>query len=214
MNSNTPSSFILLGAGGHAKVLLSLGESLGINIIGVCDPELACQSISRWRGLHVLGKDEVLEDYSPSDISLINGIGKTPGNHHRKAIYEKWHKRGFVFTPLIHPTAWVADSVSLSDGVQVMAGAVVQPDCLVGINTIVNTRAAIDHDSNIGDNVHIAPGAVLCGGVIIGNDSFVSAGAIIAPGVTVGERSLIAAGTSVVRNVANDGVIMPSKERN
>jgi sugar O-acyltransferase (sialic acid O-acetyltransferase NeuD family) len=202
MRKKTP--FILLAAGGHAKVLLSLAEALVLPIKGVCDPELAKQGVTSWRGLAVLGGDEILETLKPKEVFLINGIGQTVGNDARQQLYIKLRGKGFSFPPLVHPSAFVARKTKLADGVQVMAGAMIQPDCTIGENTIVNTRASIDHDVTIGAHVHIAPGATLCGNAYISDGAFIAAGSIVGPGVRVGNAAVLGAGAALVRNLADN----------
>ena len=192
---------ILLGAGGHAKVLLSLATALGCQLAGVCDPELARQGVRKWRGLPVLGGDDALATLAPADVCLVNGIGQKIGVTTRRRLYEQLRARGFRFPALVHPAAWVATEARLADGVQVMAGAVLQADCEIGENTIINTRASVDHDACIGAHVHVAPGATVCGGARIAAGAFIAAGATIIQGVRIGESAVVGAGVTAVREL-------------
>ena len=194
---------ILLGAGGHAKVLLALVLAADYKVIGVCDPQLAVQRQVEWRGVPLLGSDEVLSTLDPSSVALINGIGQLVGGGHVRALaFRKMREMGFHFLPLVHPTAWVAPGVSLAEGSQVMAGAIIQPDCEIGENTIINTCASIDHDCIIDDNVHVAPGATLCGGVHVGAKAFIGSGATVVQGVRVGAGAVVGAGVTLTRDLA------------
>lgn len=191
----------LIGAGGHARVLQELAQASGRQFLGVCDPHLASQGETTWRGLPVLGGDEALEEIDPSSVGLVNGIGQLVGSQARRDLYERLNTAGFTFPPLVHPAAWVACSATLSEGVQVMAGAIVQPDCRVNRNVIINTRASVDHDCVIGQHVHIAPGATLCGGVQVGEGAFIGAGAVIIQGIRVGVGAVVGAGVILTRDL-------------
>jgi UDP-perosamine 4-acetyltransferase len=199
---------IILGAGGHAKVLLALVRLTGLDIIGVCDPTLARQGASDWRGVAVLGSDEFLQSIDPKTCFLINGIGQIVGGHRRESIFANWKKLGFHFPTLIHPNAYVDSSAMLGDGAQIMAGVNIQADVKIGQNCIVNTRASIDHDCVIEDNVHIAPGAVLCGGVHVGSRGFIAAGATVVQDITVGASAVVGAGVTLVRNLASGQTVI------
>jgi UDP-perosamine 4-acetyltransferase len=201
----------MIGAGGHAKVLHALAMALGHNIVGVCDPQLVQQGQSHWRGVPVLGGDEALAQFDPSTLGLINGIGQLVGSQARKAMYERLRQAGFSFPTLVHPAAWIAASATLAQGVQVMAGAVVQPDCCIGENSIINTHASIDHDCVIGAHVHIAPGATLCGGIRVLDGAFIAAGATLIQGVTVGLEAVVGAGSILMRDLAANQVILGSR---
>ena len=204
---------ILLGGGGHAKVLLALATSMGHVVAGVCDPRLVSIGVREWRGLPILGDDEILTSMNPDSHGLINGLGQMPGQDVRQRLYERWHKEGFCFPVLVHSFAWVAEDTKLADGVQVMAGAVVQPDCDIGANSTINSGANIDHDTKIGAHVHIAPAAVVCGHVTIGEGAFVGSGATVTQGIQIGRGAVLGAGVACVRNVAEGEVIMPAEVR-
>jgi len=192
---------ILLGAGGHAKVVLSLARAAGWAMLGVCDPELARQGVREWRGLRVLGGDQALADVDPADVGLLNGIGQVMGGGARQRLFDELAPRNFRFPVLVHPAASVDPTATLGDGVQVMAGAIVQADTRIGQNTIVNTRASVDHDCVIGSHAHIAPGATLCGAVHVEGGAFVGAGATVVQGLRIGSLAFVAAGAVLIRDL-------------
>lgn len=192
---------VLLGAGGHARVLAALARAAGHPVLGVCDPTLAADAISCWEGLDVLGGDDALDRLTPDRVTLALGIGQLATGTLRERLYAAWCARGYDFPALVHPNAWVAPGVVLGDGVQVMAGAVIQPGCEIGDNSIVNTRACIDHDCHIGRDVHIAPGVTLCGTVTVENGAFIGAGATVIQGLHIGGRAVVGAGVTLVRNL-------------
>lgn len=188
---------IILGAGGHAKVLLEILRQTKADIAGVCDPALASEHVIEWRGLKVLGADEAVLQWDPQSTILVNAIGQLPRKSGRFELYRQWQSRGYRFATLVHPSCVHAQDAILEEGVQLMAGAILQPDVHIGVNTVINTGAKIDHDCRIGAHVHIAPGAVLCGGVVLSDHVFVGAGAVIVPGVHIGPGAIIGANTTV-----------------
>ncbi|MCH9689372.1 MAG: NeuD/PglB/VioB family sugar acetyltransferase [Gammaproteobacteria bacterium] len=204
---------ILLGAGGHAKVLLSLLQLLDFSIVGVCAPELNMKDISSWRGVRVLEENLILDEYQADEIVLVNAIGQQPKQDVRIRVFERFKTQGYYFPSLIHPLACVDTTVSLSEGVQVMASVTIQADTQVGMNTILNTGSNIDHDVFVGDHAHVAPGAVLCGGVHIEKRAFVGSGAVLAQGIRVGEAACIGAGSSIVRDVMPGKKVIPAAVR-
>jgi sugar O-acyltransferase (sialic acid O-acetyltransferase NeuD family) len=199
---------VLLGAGGHARVLVALAHAAGHSMLGVCDPMLAADGITRWENLDVLGDDNALDRMPPDRVALVLGIGKLATSNSRERLYTTWRARGYDFPAFVHPSAWIAPSVVLCDGVQVMAGVVIQPGCSIGENSIVNTRAGIDHDCIIGRDVHVAPGATLCGNVTIEDGAFIGAGATVIQGIRVGARAVIGAGVTLVKNIKMESTII------
>ncbi|WP_108124484.1 acetyltransferase [Saccharospirillum mangrovi] len=191
------SALILLGAGGHAKVLADLINACGERILGVCDPQLAQSGASHWRELAILGDDRAVFGFEPNQVQLVNGLGG-PG---RNAVMQQFAAKGYRFATLVHPRAVIGSGVELGEGVQIMAGAIVQADTAIGAHCIINTGAQIDHDGRLGRDVHLAPSAVLAGDVTLGDGVFVGPGAVIGRGVTVGDRAVIGAGTTVLKSL-------------
>lgn len=205
---------ILLGAGGHARVLLALVRSIDRTLLGVCDPALQEQGRCDWEGLPVLGGDDVLDRLGPEQADLVLGVGQLARSGLRSRLYAAWRARGYAFPPLVHPAAWVAPDVALSDGIQIMAGAVVQPGCTLGTNVIVNTHASVDHDCRIGHDIHLAPGATLCGSVTVDDGAFIGAGATVIQGLRIGARAVVGAGVTLVRDLAPTTTILGAANRN
>lgn len=191
---------IIVGAGGHGRVLLDLAHELGRDVLGFVDnnPSLWSQSCG---GVHVLGGDDVIERMAPSAVELVNGVGSIAQPELRARVHARLNGLGFVFATLCHPRASVAASAHLEAGVQVMAGAVVQSGARLAEDVIVNTGAIVEHDCVVGTHSHIAPRAVLCGEVEVGAMVHVGVGACVVQRLRLGEKSLVAAGAVVVADV-------------
>ena len=204
---------IILGAGGHAKVLIGALRLQSIEILGIvdADPEKKNQLLL---GVLVLGGDSEIMKYPVEKIQLVNGIGSVRVNPLRRQLFERFKSKGYRFASIVHPSAIIADDVVLSEGAQIMAGAVIQAGCHIGINAVINTGSVVDHDSHIGDHAHIAPGATLSGGVRVGENAHVGTGATVIQGIKIGRNSLVAAGAVVIRDVPDDTTVagVPAKE--
>lgn len=195
MNNSIGRKKILIGAGGHSKVLndiLTLNDEF---IDYVCDRKIS----TVYTNFEKIEEEEI-KKFDKNSVSIINGIGMLPGQNKRIEIYKKFTSIGFTFETLIHKNSIISESAIISDGVQVLAGAIIGPNSFVGSNSIVNTKASIDHDCNIGSSVHIAPGAIICGDVEIGDNTFVGAGSIIVNGSKINSNSIIKAGELVYNN--------------
>ncbi len=193
-------SVIIIGSGGHAKVLISVLKLLNINILGITD--LVADKIdNRTNGISILGNDNKILDYSPDSIELVNGIGSVSSTEKRKNIYVKFKDYGYSFANVIHPSAMIMNEVQLGMGVQIMAGAIVQPGCVIGDNSIINTGAIVEHDCIISEHVHVAPGAVLSGGVHIGAMTHIGTSASVIQGVEIGQATVVGAGAVVVADI-------------
>lgn len=205
--SPNPRPVIILGGGGHARVLASSLRRLGREVRGcvVADP---ATETGPGMGIAVLGGDPVLAEIDRAAVELVLGLGSLRPGARRVGLFEDLSRQGWRFATVVDPSAVVAEEVFLGDGVQAMAGAVIQPGCRLGRNVIVNTRAALDHDCRIGDHAHLAPGVTLSGGVEVGADAHLGTGAVAIQGRRIGARSLVAAGAVVVRDVPDGAVVM------
>jgi sugar O-acyltransferase (sialic acid O-acetyltransferase NeuD family) len=204
---------IILGAGGHSKVLIDALRLQSVEIIGLVDADPNKKG-QRLMGVPIIGSDEEVMMYSPQKIRLVNGIGSVRVNLLRRQLFEKFKSKGYQFEKVVHPSAIIGAGITLSEGAQVMAGAIIQAGSRIGMNSIINTGSSVDHDCLIGNHAHISPGAVLSGGIVVGENAHIGTGAVVIQGVQIGDNSLVAAGAVVIRNVLNDEMVagVPARE--
>lgn len=196
----TPSpSVLVIGAGGHAKVLLAALGRLGRTVAGFVDAKGQGTGPG---GLPVLGDDDWLLAQGPERFVLVNAIGSTGSTALRGRVFQRFKAAGFQFLTVADPQALVEPDCRMGEGAQILKGAMVQPGVEIGANAIVNTGAIIDHDCRIGANAHIAPGCVLSGGVEIGDGSHLGTGSVVREGISIGQNAIIGAGSVVVSPVA------------
>lgn len=191
---------IVVGAGGHGKVVVATLEAAGHRVAEVWDDDP-----ERW-GAELLGvpvRGPVAERAAGSEgRPAVLGIGD---NRTRKRLAAELP---LVWIPAVHPSAVVHPSVSLGAGTVVFAGAVIQPDTALGRHAIVNTGATVDHDGRIGDFVHLGPGVHLAGDVQVDEGALLGVGVAVIPGRTVGAWSTVGAGAVVTRDVAPHDTVL------
>jgi UDP-perosamine 4-acetyltransferase len=191
---------VVIGAGGHAKVVVDLLRARAdyeiVGCLGAGSDSVA--------GVPVLGGDDLLPSLRRDGVTCVAlGIGD---NAVRTRLGREAVSKGFEAPALIHPRAVVASSVQIGRGSVVMAGAVVNPDASIGDFCIVNTLACIEHDCALGEGAHVAPRAALAGGVQLGEHAFMGVGSCAIPGRKVGARAVVGAGAAVVADIADDVV--------
>lgn len=182
---------IIYGGGGHGKALIDLLRSLGeYTVLGVVDDGLPPGASVM--GAPVLGGQAVLAELQRRGARLaVNAVGGIGNLSVRVKVFEQLAQAGFSCPALVHPTAFVEASASLSDGVQVFPHAYVGSEARLGFGVIVNTAAVISHDCVLGDYTNISPGALLAGEVHTG------AGTLVGMGVTINLRVHIGAGARI-----------------
>lgn len=201
---------VVLGGGGHARVLVGVLRRLDVEILGLADPNQ--QQGSLCHGCNVLGDDDAMLAYSSEQIELVNGIGSIPGDGGlRECLFRKFLGDGYKFKTVIDPSAIVVYETTLGEGCQVMAGAIIQTGVAISENCIINSGAIVEHDCRIGPHVHIAPGATLSGGVKLAERVHVGTGAVLIQNVEVGANSIIGAGAVVTKNAPENSIVYPAR---
>ncbi len=131
----------VVGAGGHAKVVVATIEAAGGEIVRVLDDNAALH------GTRILGhrvEGPIADDEIPAGTAVIVAIGS---NRLRQVVADRL--RSVTFATVVHPSAVVHDSARIGPGSVVMAGVVIQPGTEIARHVIVNTSASIDHDCSL-----------------------------------------------------------------
>ena len=196
------SSLLVLGAGGHARVLAEAALASGsfTDLAFLDDRYTSSPTPTLIYGFPVLGPLSCV-----SDINLLNrypsaSIGMGDSNL-RSSWFDTLHLHGYHLPVITHPTAWVSPSAELGLGTVVFSQSVVQANATIGTASIINSCASVDHDVALGDFVHICPGAHLAGGVRVGNHSFIGIGSSVIQQLSIGSCVTIGAGAAVVSDI-------------
>ena len=180
---------IVIGAGGHSKVIADIIQKSGDILVGYLDD---AQS-------DVLGKVRDCVKYP--DCYFVIAIGN---NHVRKNISQQYSN--IKYYTAVHPSAVIGADVTIGEGTVVMANAVVNPSTSIGKHCIINTGTIVEHDNKISDYVHLSPRAVLCGTVVVGECCHIGAGVSVKNNITIGKDITVGVGAAVVHNLENAGI--------
>jgi sugar O-acyltransferase (sialic acid O-acetyltransferase NeuD family) len=187
---------VVIGAGGHSKVVVDTARMAGWDVVGFCDDRIDSALFE----LPFMGFPNTL--ILPEDTHAVIAIGD---NAIRQKIADELEGR-VSWANVVHPQASVSSLASLQVGTVVFAGAVIQADCAIGKHNIINTNASIDHDCFTNDFCHIAPGAVLAGGVRLDTGVFVGAGATVIPNQRIGQWTILGAGAVALHDLESNSV--------
>jgi acetyltransferase EpsM len=192
----------LYGASGHCKVIIDIiNECNDCLIEGILDDNPKSVKIFN---IPVLSSKEIL---SFEDKQLIISIGD---NSTRKRIVKNINA---IYKTAIHPKAIVSIYSKIESGTVVMAGAIINPDVVIGKHCIINTGAIIEHDCILEDFVHVAPRATLAGGICIGEGTQIGMGASLIQGVKIGKWATVGAGAVIINDVPDFAVVVGNPGR-
>ncbi len=198
---------IVVGAGGHAKVLIDALLLSGARVLGCTDADPARRG-GHVLGVPILGDDTALDAHGRDAVDLVIGVGSTRAQPLRRQLHGRLGAAGWRIVGVRHPACIVAPSARIGQFVQVLAGAIVQAGATVGEATIVNTGAVVEHDVQVGAFCHVAPRALLCGDVIIGDGVHVGAGAVVLQSLRLGAGMVVGAGAVVTASQDAAGLLV------
>jgi UDP-perosamine 4-acetyltransferase len=198
MNAATAETpVVILGAGGHAKVIIELlRQDRSLALVGLVDVQRTRTDLL---GVRVIGSDGMLPELRRGGVK--HAFVALGDNRARLNAARRLRDCDFQLVNAISSHACISPSARVGRGVAIMAGAVVNAETVIEDLAILNTRASVDHDGYVGEAAHIAPGCALAGRVHIGSLAFIGTGTSAIPGITVGENSLVGAGSCIVRDI-------------
>ena len=175
---NTQQPLLIIGGGGHGKVVAETAEAAGFTIHGFLDDNTS--SLVQFFGIPRLG---TISGWTKSltEVQFVVAIGD---NDIRCSIFERFSKL-MPAAIVIHPSATISPSSTVKRGTVVLAGAVINAGAKIGQDAIINALSLVDHDSIISDHCHIAQGT------IIGSEVRVGEGVVTKLGQHIPSRSSI-----------------------
>lgn len=190
---------IVIGAGGHGRVIKDIIQESGDLFIGFLDDKV--------NGKEIIGTIADCEKYK--DKYFVIAVGN---NFLRKSIANKY--RTLKYCTVIHPNAVVSSNCNMGSGTVIMPLAVINANTTIGNHCIVNTGAIVEHDNLISDFVHISPNATLCGNVSVGKCTHIGASATVKNNITITNNCVIGINGAVIKNIDIAGVYVgtPAKK--
>src|SRR3989344_8556722 len=195
---------IIVGAGGQARVVLDiLKHDRNIGVVGIVDNiKHRGENID---GVPIIGPLDKLPELAKK-MKIDGAIVAVGDNVIREKYFKTLKKDGFTLINAIHPTASIADSAEIGEGVVICREAIISVEAKVGDDTIINSGSILEHQDMIGNHVHIAPGVNIAGKVKIGNGAFIGIGSTIIQNVKIGGGSIIGAGSVVIKDIPDNVV--------
>jgi sugar O-acyltransferase (sialic acid O-acetyltransferase NeuD family) len=190
-------SLLILGAGGHGKVVADTAAATGLweKIAFLDDRHPSLEAVLDWP---VIGSLEDAKKFLPEHDGFCVAIGN---NKLRIKLLKLYLDLGFTAPCLVHPTAYISPSASLGPGCVVFAQGVINAETQVAVGGIINTGASVDHDCTLGEGVHLCPGVRLAGEVCVGQQTTLGTSATVIPQTNIGSHVMVGAGSVVVTDI-------------
>ncbi|MBK9249847.1 MAG: NeuD/PglB/VioB family sugar acetyltransferase [Ignavibacteria bacterium] len=208
-------SIVILGAGGFARELMWLIESIGNwKILGFIRSESQGEitELHGYRNYPTIGF--FTKDYpNYADIYFCLGAGSPKV---KESMDYEARAYGLVPCPaLVHPDVKLHPSIQLSENVVLCEGASLTVDITIGYGTMLNLHCTVGHDTKIGDFCTFSPGVHLSGNVVVENNVECGTNSSVLPYCTLGVGCVLGAGAVAVKSIPA-GVVavgIPAKQK-
>ncbi len=144
---------MLIGAGGHGRVVTDIAEQTGKygEVVFLDDNS---------NDDKVIGKYSDYMKFKSQDTDMYPTVGNNQG---RVEWENKVEEAGIKLAKIIHPLAYVSPKADRADGCVVMPYAIVNTSTVVKKACIIIIGAIVDHDCILEEGCHFALGAIVKG---------------------------------------------------
>ena len=204
----------IFGVGGFGREVLALIKDINKveptwNIVGFFDD--GYEKGNLFNGYPSLGKTDDLNQWK-SPISLVMAIGSPVI---KKKILGNINNPLVDYPTLIHPSVWIGDKefVEIGKGCIICAGVMITTNVRIKDFVILNLQCTVGHDTIINNYAAFMPTVNISGEVTIGEGVYVGTGAKIINQLEIGDYTIVGAGAVVAKTLPADctAVGVPAK---
>lgn len=197
---------VIIGAGGHGRVVADTAFSLGWEEICFFDD---AHPVTGFFGCTKGSVSDYLEQVDRFDGAIV-AIGNI---EIRERIQNQLVFVGANLVSLVSPFANVSPTLKIGAGSLVLPSAVLASGVALGDGVIINHGAVVDHDCTVGNFTHICPRVAIGGDTIIESRCWLGIGSTVINGIKIGSCAYVGGGSVVVRDVEPEAVVygVPAK---
>lgn len=201
---------VIVGAGGFGREVYHWARALLVSpnyrFKGFIDdnpdlneiPEISSQILGAIRS----GEDQYEIRSTDRFIYAIGNIDN------KKTIITELQNRGAKFLTLVHPTAVVADTATIGEGVVICPFALVSDQAIISDFVMINFYASCAHDTQVGKYTILSPYATLNGYVELEDEVFLGTHSTVVASRKIGYRTKISANSVAMTNVPPRSIVV------
>lgn len=198
-------SLLILGAGGHSKVVvetaLSFIPNFDISLLDDCySSQYQCPDLrlADTRHFFIAPDPTFSTRFSYANVAVANSFTCLFWIGNLQSF-------GYIFPSFIHSTVLVSFFAQTLPALFVFVQPVIQAIPFIVTVNIINTFSSIDYYSRLQYGVHICPNVALAGEVHIGLRSWIRIGSSVIQNIHIGSDFVVGAAAAVIHNIP-DGV--------
>lgn len=209
---------VILGAGGFAREVAQYIHDINLqnkvyDLHGFIDDDSEKHGMV-FNNTVVLGNINMLKEqiFFKETIYCICAIANPTA---KQKMVEEAIKAGMKFINIIHPTAYLGNSVQLGEGIIIGPQSILTVNIKIGNHVSINPSCGIGHDSIIGEFSTLYWNVNISGNVNVGKYVEIGSKAFIKQGLKIEEKVIIGAGAVVIQNINREktAVGIPAKQK-
>ena len=114
-------NLIVIGSGGHARIVIDIAVSVGYSISGIIDINYDNQK-EKILKYPILGNFNIIDQLSPKNHCVIIAIGD---GSQRTDYYKKVKRLGYLMPSIVHPSSIISKHVTIGKSVLINAGVII-----------------------------------------------------------------------------------------
>ena len=163
--------------------------------------------------------EEIENNYSPNEVSMIICIGFSKMNKKREKIFLEVKNKNYKLENFIHPSNYVWDELEIGENCIILENNVIRPHVKIGNDVIIENNNVISHHCIIKDHCYITSQTIIAGHVTIESNCFLGINCTIRNRIKIEKESLIGAGAVILKNtkekeVYSANTVMLSRKSN
>ncbi|WP_373999516.1 acetyltransferase [Bdellovibrio bacteriovorus] len=183
---------LIVGAGGHAKVVTELiNESKEWQIAAYIDESCTHSS---FYGAPIMRTFSEAKLTFPMVTSAFVALGD---NDARQRWQELLEKSGYGLPWIAHSSSVISSTSLIGSGTLIAAKAFIGAQTSIGKGCIINTGCIVDHDVTIGNFTHLSQAVTLCGGSKVGGNCTIGPGSVLEKLSIVSDNTQTIAGSII-----------------
>lgn len=195
---------VIVGAGGFGREVEWLIERINKinqkwNILGFADDNIEKGTLIEHSKV-IYNINDLTNIDKELNVAIAVGNAKT-----RKLLYNKLKNNlNISFPNLVDPSV-ISGDIDIGKGNIICAGTIITVNVKIKDFTIINLDCTVGHDDMINDFVTIYPSVNVSGNVEIGEGTEIGTGTQIIQGKNICNNCIIGAGAVVVKNIEEEG---------
>lgn len=221
---------VIIGAGGLGREVLQYIIDINRNIINIKDPEDKHEEIFDivgfldddneksglvYRGIRVFESIEQIFEVNECNLKgNLYAICAIASPKAKEQVIGRFSREELQFINIIHPTAYVGETVSLGTGIIIGPNCVITSDICIEDHVCINPMCGIGHGTRIGRFSTLYWNVCVGGDATIGYGAEIGTGAFIKQGTVIEDSCIIGAGAVVLKKVLRGCTVagVPARE--